>query len=143
MKPRCPLRTSSVSRLTYHDLISPRLQLRGRFGCGLVFDWIDLCADLLVGWNSGVVCRGGGEPAVRFSAAGQGAVAAGLRRRSAELLGAQGRRLHRRDQVASPSCFHLSCFSVVVEAVELSACPFGQIGSIASNVVGLSEEYSV
>jgi hypothetical protein len=43
---------------------------------------------------------------------------------------------------SSPSCFDQSCFSVVVEAVELSACPFGQIGSIASNVVGLSEEYS-
>ena len=106
------------------------LQLRGRFGCGLVFDWIDLCADLLVGLNSGVVRRGGGEPAVRFSAAGQGAAATGLCRRSAELLGAQGRRLHRRDQVASPTLlFDLSWFSVVVEAVELSACPFGQTGS--------------
>ena len=30
---------------------------------------------------------------------------------------------------SSPSCFDLSWFSVVVEAVELSACPFGQIGS--------------
>jgi len=43
---------------------------------------------------------------------------------------------------SSPSCFDQSCFSVVVEAVELSACPFGQIGSIASNVGGLSKEYS-
>lgn len=91
------------SRFSWSHLVSPHLQLRGRFGCGLVFDWIDLCADLLVGLNSGAVRRGGGEPAVRFSAAGQGTAAAGLRRRSAELLGAQGRRIHRRDQVASPT----------------------------------------
>jgi len=83
------------------------------------------------------------SPPFVFSAAGQGAAATGLCRRSAELLGAQGRRLHRRDQVASPTLlFDLSWFSVVVEAVELSACPFGQIGSIASNVGGLSKEYS-
>lgn len=43
--------------------------------------------------------RGGGEPAVRVPAAGEGAAAARLRCRRAELLGAQGRRLHRRDQV--------------------------------------------
>jgi hypothetical protein len=39
--------------------------------------------------------RGGGQPAVRVPAAGEGAAAIGLLRRSAELLGAQGRRRHR------------------------------------------------
>lgn len=43
-------------------------------------------------------CRGGGEPAVRVPAAGEGFAPAGLLRRRAELLGAQGRRLHWRDQ---------------------------------------------
>lgn len=94
-----------MSRLSSHDLISPRLQLRGRFSA-MVWFWTGSICVLISGSGRlvlGEARRGCGEPAVRVSAAGQGAAAAGLRRRSAELLGAQGRRLHRRDQVASPS----------------------------------------
>jgi hypothetical protein len=94
-----------VSRLSSRDPSSPRLQPRGRFDWGFGFGWIDLCADLRVWLVSGDARRSGGEPAVRVPAPGQGAAAPGLRRRRAELLGAQGRCLHRRDQVASPSCF--------------------------------------
>ena len=77
-----------MSRRSSHDPSSPRLQPRGRLDLVVWFgfDWIDLCADLRVWLVSGDASRGGGEPAVRLPAPGQGAAAPGLRRRRAELL---------------------------------------------------------
>jgi hypothetical protein len=49
-------------------------------------DWIDLCWSL--GWFALTRRRGGGQPAVRVPATGDGAAAARLLRRRAELLGA-------------------------------------------------------